>query len=151
MQLFSNGYFFDFFELHHIIILQTSDRPSTASALESPLAMFKSRESSANTDLRKTASAKFPGIRSDVSVPSTAHSATHSTTGSAADSAAHSAAESAVSRVYECPLYRTSARAGTLSSTGHSTNFVTSVSLPTVDQSDLWIMRGVALLCQLDD
>ena len=147
MQLFSNGYFFDFFELHHIIILQTSDRPSTASALESPLAMFKSRESSANTDLRKTASAKSLGMRSDVSVPSTAHSATESTTGSAADSAA----ESTVSRVYECPLYRTSARAGTLSSTGHSTNFVTSVSLPTVDQSDLWIMRGVALLCQLDD
>ncbi|PIK36647.1 putative dynein heavy chain 6, axonemal [Apostichopus japonicus] len=52
---------------------------------------------------------------------------------------------------YECPLYRTSTRAGTLSSTGHSTNFVSSVDLPTQHRADLWITRGVALLCQLDD
>ena len=52
---------------------------------------------------------------------------------------------------YECPLYRTSARAGTLSSTGISTNFVTSVSLPSAQRSQFWVMRGVALLCQLDD
>ncbi|XP_052105827.1 dynein axonemal heavy chain 6-like isoform X2 [Mytilus californianus] len=55
------------------------------------------------------------------------------------------------SHVYECPLYRTSARAGTLSSTGHSTNFVTAVSLPSEQQSRFWVMRGVALLCQLDE
>ncbi|XP_063958044.1 dynein axonemal heavy chain 6-like isoform X2 [Lytechinus pictus] len=53
--------------------------------------------------------------------------------------------------VYECPLYRTSARSGTLSSTGLSTNFVTSIDLPTEQSPDFWIRRGVALLCQLDD
>ncbi len=52
---------------------------------------------------------------------------------------------------YECPLYRTSSRAGTLSSTGISTNFVTSVNLPTNQPPEFWVMRGVALLCQLDD
>lgn len=31
---------------------------------------------------------------------------------------------------YECPCYRTTARFGTLSTTGHSTNFLLNVSLP---------------------
>ncbi|ELU16870.1 hypothetical protein CAPTEDRAFT_116653 [Capitella teleta] len=52
---------------------------------------------------------------------------------------------------YECPLYRTSARAGTLSSTGHSTNFISKIKLPSDHNTQFWVMRGVALLCQLDD
>ncbi|XP_041352994.1 dynein heavy chain 6, axonemal-like isoform X2 [Gigantopelta aegis] len=54
------------------------------------------------------------------------------------------------SQTYECPLYRTSTRAGTLSSTGHSTNFVSSVDLPSVQPPDFWVLRGAAMLCQLD-
>ena len=52
---------------------------------------------------------------------------------------------------YECPLYRTSLRASSLTSTGHTTNYVTAVNLPSVQPADYWITRGVALLCQLDE
>eukprot|EP01059_Diplonema_ambulator_P016445 TRINITY_DN279_c0_g3_i1.p1 TRINITY_DN279_c0_g3~~TRINITY_DN279_c0_g3_i1.p1 ORF type:complete len:4125 (+),score=1634.24 TRINITY_DN279_c0_g3_i1:116-12490(+) len=52
---------------------------------------------------------------------------------------------------YEVPLYKTTTRAGTLSTTGLSTNLVTTLHLPGGDYSpDHWIMRSVALLCMLD-
>ena len=57
---------------------------------------------------------------------------------------------------YECPTYVTSQRAGTLSTTGHSTNFIMTLELPCNPEgkgtatAGHWIKRSVALLSQLD-
>ena len=61
--------------------------------------------------------------------------------------------------LYNCPLYKVVSRylilktinfrAGTLSTTGHSTNFVLDMELPSKDSEELWIKAGAAAFLSL--
>ena len=53
---------------------------------------------------------------------------------------------------YQTPLYKTSLRAGILSTTGQSTNFVLCVLLPIRPDTtpDFWVNQGAAMLCMLN-
>lgn len=52
---------------------------------------------------------------------------------------------------YEAPLYKTQVRAGALSTTGQSTNFVMAVLLKSKKPPSFWILRGTALVTLLTE
>jgi hypothetical protein len=52
---------------------------------------------------------------------------------------------------YECPLYKTNIRAGILSTTGQSTNYILNVSLPTDKDPKFWVLQGTAMVTMLND
>ena len=50
---------------------------------------------------------------------------------------------------YSCPVYRTGDRRGVLATTGHSTNFLMFLKMPTGMPEHHWTMRGVCMLLSL--
>jgi len=52
---------------------------------------------------------------------------------------------------YQAPLYKTSMRAGVLSTTGQSTNYVLNVQIPSKEPPTFWVQRAAALVSMLND
>jgi dynein heavy chain len=52
---------------------------------------------------------------------------------------------------YLCPVYKTTVRAGALSTTGISTNYVVAIELPTKEKPSHWIFEGVACVLNMND
>ena len=50
---------------------------------------------------------------------------------------------------YQCPLYKVLSRTGTLSTTGHSTNYVVMMEIPSNEEQRKWIKAGVAAFLAL--
>lgn len=51
--------------------------------------------------------------------------------------------------IYNCPIYKVVSRRGTLSTTGHSTNFVLFMELASKETENVWIKAGVAAFLSL--
>jgi dynein heavy chain, axonemal len=51
--------------------------------------------------------------------------------------------------IYNCPVYKVLSRAGTLSTTGHSTNYCLMLEVPSNRDEDSWIRAGVAIFLSL--
>jgi len=57
--------------------------------------------------------------------------------------------EKPTSGIYDLPVYKVLSRTGTLSTTGHSTNFVQYIELPTKEEPAKWVRGGVAAFLAL--
>ncbi|MCQ2820772.1 MAG: hypothetical protein MJ252_26230, partial [archaeon] len=54
-------------------------------------------------------------------------------------------------QIYSCPMFKTSRRAQIIASTGNSVEKIIEVKLKSKKPENYWILRGAALLMQLDD